>query len=268
MKKLMFAVAALTTFTIVADNSPSAQAPAQPQGTAAKEPAKKVSRTRLSDIQMKRFGGIVPDRREQRGSVVVVNAQKAADVAWFAPVIKDITNLCKLSLEVKEGSFNLAKPVLPGAACVFVVDDPALPMSLFAAEAKWAMVNVAPLKEGEGAKPQFFKARVQKAVSRGLAYLMGAANGQYPMSVCGCITKPEDLDQLPSYRLSVDIIGKFEKYVAGYGITPYKRTTYRKSIEEGWGAQPTNQFQQAIWDEVHTLPSDPIKIKYDPKRDK
>ena len=260
MKNLIFAFVAVSTFAVLADNAPSAALPVQERVATDKPSVKKVRGTRLADVQMKRFGGLVPDRREQRGSVVVVNAQKAADPAWFETVIRDITNQCRLSLEVKESAFDLAKPVLPGSACVFVVDDAALPMSLVAPESKWVMVNVAPLKTGEGAKPQFFQARVQKAVSRGLGYLMGAANGQYPMSVCGCITKPEDLDQLPSYRLSVDIIGKFEKYVAGYGITPYKRTTYKKSVEEGWGAQPTNQYQKAIWDEVHTIPSEPLPL--------
>jgi hypothetical protein len=52
------------------------------------------------------------------------------------------------------------------------------------------------------------------------------------------------------------------------GVTPTLVAHYRQACKQGWAPAPTNDVQRAIWNKVHELPSDPIKIKYDPKRDK
>ena len=43
-------------------------------------------------------------------------------------------------------------------------------------------------------------------------------------------------------------------------------STYKKACEEGWAPNPTNEFQKAIWDKVHELPTEPIKIKPEEKK--
>lgn len=40
------------------------------------------------------------------------------------------------------------------------------------------------------------------------------------------------------------------------------------SEEAGWAAQPTNDYQKAVWDQVHALPDKPLTIEFDPKKDK
>jgi len=256
----MKALATMLTLVLLAVTA-SAQ-----QATAAKPPAKKMTgKEKMAMMQMMSFGGYVNDTRNQKGSVVIVNAQSAADKAWFDPVVAELCKFVKVAFSVKDGKFSLSKPELPGEACVFVVDDPALPMSLAAPEARWTLVNVAPLKAGAGEKPQFFKARVQKQLMRSLSYLMGATESQYPMCLTGCVTKPEDLDQYTDFRLPVDVLGRFEKYVKGYGVIPYRRATYKQAVQEGWAAQPTNKYQKAIWDGIHTLPTKPIEIKPETK---
>lgn len=47
-----------------------------------------------------------------------------------------------------------------------------------------------------------------------------------------------------------------------------EKTKIVMAVEEGWGANPTNDVEKAIWDEVHALPDKPMQIKFDPKRDK
>ena len=263
MKKLIIAVSVMmSACALVAAEKPAAKPQLTPEE---KEAKRKEFKEKLALSQMHNFGGFVNDTRAQRGKLVIVNAQKTAEVAWLKEVADRFAGLVKITAEVTEGSFDLAKPELKGEATVYVVDDPKLPMSLIAPEAKWAMVNVSPLKSD---KPVFYTERVKKELTRGVAYLLGAANSTYPNCLLGCVTKAEDLDRYMGTRLPVDVEGKFVKYVPGLGIVPYKRTTYRKSIEEGWGAQPTNDAQKAIWQQVHELPSNPITIKYDPKRDK
>ena len=261
MKKLMFvAVLALAGVSFAAEEAAAEKNPAAEKKPAAVKRSGRMTKEKMAQMQMRSFGGYVRDTRQQRGSVVIVNVQKAADKEWFGPVVEELEKFVRLRFEVKDGTFDLAKPELKGEACVFVVDDPALPMSLVAPEAKWTMMNVAPLKSGSGEKPQYLKARVQKSLMRSLAYLMGAADSQYPMCLTKCITKPEDLDQFTDFRLPVDVVGKFHKNVEGYGVTPYARVSYKKSVEEGWGAQPTNDAQKAIWNAVHELPTNPLPL--------
>ena len=44
---------------------------------------------------------------------------------------------------------------------------------------------------------------------------------------------------------------------------PQEVTTYKKACQEGWAPNPTNEWQQAIWDETRQLPTKPIKIEFD-----
>ena len=46
-----------------------------------------------------------------------------------------------------------------------------------------------------------------------------------------------------------------------------KRAVYRKACMDGWAPAPTNEYQKAIWDQVHAIPTKPIKIEFDPKTD-
>ena len=128
------------------------------------------------------------------------------------------------------------------------------------------MVNVAPLAKGAGEKPQFFAARVQKELTRGFCLLAGAQNSGYPDALVGCMTKPEDLDRFMDCRLPIDVMNRFAPYLKGYGITPRVYSTYRKACEEGWAPAPTNDVQKAIWDKVHAMPTEPIKIKPEEKK--
>lgn len=225
--------------------------------------AQKIDPEQLKRVQMRQFGGPIRDVREQKGKVVIVNAQSAADKGWFKEVCEYFDKMVKITVETAPGSFELPSPKIAGDASVFVVDDPKLPMSLVAPEAKWAMVNVAPLKTD---KEQFFRARVQKATVRGLAYVLGAADSQYPLALTGCVTKPEDLDAIVyATKLPIDTIGKIAKYAPNLGITPYRQTNYKTAVREGWAPQPTNEFQKAIWDSIHTLPTKPIVIQPEKK---
>lgn len=227
------------------------------------EGVKLAGRERIEIAKMKHFGGYVRDTRDQEGKVVVVNAQDSAPGEWIDVVVSDFTNIAKVDIEVSKGSFDLVNPSKMGNATLFVVDNPALPMSLVAPEAAWAMVNVSPLKTD---RKMFFEARCKKQLTRGLAYLLGCGDSQYPMSLTGCVTKPEDLDRFTSTKIPVDQVSKFGKYVEGYGIRPFKSVTYRQAVKEGWGPQPTNDYQRVIWEEYHTAPTEPIHIEFDPKK--
>ena len=75
------------------------------------------------------------------------------------------------------------------------------------------------------------------------------------------VTKPSDLDALSAESYGVETLNKLAQSMPLYGLKPYHRSTYRKACEEGWAPAPTNDVQRKIWNEVRTLPDQPIEIK-------
>ena len=57
-----------------------------------------------------------------------------------------------------------------------------------------------------------------------------------------------------------------ERLLPTYGLMPWKQTTYKKACQEGWAPAPTNEYQKAIWDKIHSVPANPMKIEFDPKK--
>lgn len=229
---------------------------------------KPVDRKSFAQAIYKKTGGSIEVPGAEKGKIVYVNgATNKVPMAWLesnAEVFRKATNL---RIETAEGAFSFPDPKIVGTASLYIVYDEKLPALLSAPENYWVMVNVAPLAKGDGEKPAFFAARVQKELTRGFSLLAGAQSSNYPNSLVGCVTKPEDLDQFLDCKLPVDVIARFVRYVDGYGIKPKQVVTYKKACQEGWAPQPTNDVQRAIWEDVHKLPDKPIKIEFNPKRD-
>ena len=248
MKKLLFTlVAGVSAATLFADD------------------AAKVAPDSRRNAFMRVMGGFIDDTRNLKGRVAIVNAQKSADEAWLRSAAATFAHDVKIKVEVVPGTFDFKKPELKGEATVFVVDDPALPMSLNAPESRWSVVNVAPLKTD---KLPFYKSRVERSIVRAIVPLLCGSDSQFPLCLMGAVHKPEDLDRFVNARLPVDVIQRFKQNFDALGLGAWERTTYRTAVAQGWAPAPTNDIQKAIWDKVHELPSNPIKIKYDPKRDK
>ena len=251
MKKLVFAAVLTVTAAALAESvtnkSPFVKVPMTPEEQAAARAA-----------LYKRTGGRVVKPGSQNGEVVYVNCQTEAKKEWLQFSADYFAKETKFKISVKDGKFDFAKPAIQGTVSLFVIDDPSMPNLLAAPENRWAMVNIAPLKCD---KPQFFEARVKKELSRGFIYLCGGTNSQFPMSLGGGITGAEMLDQYEDHRLAVDIIDRFRRSMASFGITPALIRTYRRACEEGWAAAPTNEYQKAIWDKARELPSEPITIE-------
>lgn len=211
---------------------------------------------------MHRFGGLLFDTRRQKGKVAIVNAQSSASSEWLKEAADIFAKDVMITLEVVPGSFSFPKPELRGEVTVFIVDDPAMPMSLAALEEHWAMVNVALLKTD---KTPFFKARVMKMATRAIALLLGGADSQYPLCLMGNVNNVTDIDKFMDSRLPVDVVDRFKKNMPPLGIRPYEITTYRKACDEGWAPAPTNEYQKVIYEkakaEQSETPTNPITIK-------
>lgn len=215
------------------------------------------------EMFQRRMGGFVKDTRAQKGCVVIVDAQSEAKTEWMEATAKYFDEEVMITVKVEKGEFDLYDPVLKGEATVFVVKDEKLPMSLIAPEAKWAMVNVAKIASD---KPAFYEARTKKELTRAISFVLGGADSQYPDSPTAAFLSANDLDRNMDPRLPVDVIDRFKKNMGKLGIAPYTTTTYRAACKAGWAPEPKDDNQRAIWEEYHSKPTEPIHIKFDPKK--
>lgn len=218
-------------------------------------------------------GGEILRRDALKGRAIVFNAQKSVSTEFLktatAHVFKrmHIFNECKdigdvVDISSVDGLLNKYEAKVG----VFVVEDEKLkaPM-LIAPESRWAIVNVARIKEGDP-KPVFVQARTGKEVVRAILYVCGAANSIYPDSLMKYVGKMNDLDDYPNFNPPMDVMNRMKAYLTDVGITMRPMTTYREACQEGWAPQPTNDIQRAIWSDVHKLPDKPIKIEYKSKK--
>ena len=207
-----------------------------------------------------RMGGFVVDRRAMKGKLVVVNAQTEANAETVEESTVKLEKDAKIRIEHRTGNFDLRSARRIGEATVYVISDESLPATMVAADDRWGFVNVAKLRTERTA---FFKSRVHKAVVRVAGLVLGAGDSYiYPMCLTGHICSAGDLDQVPSAQLPHDVMQRIVKSMGNIGIGQYHTATYKKACEEGWAPAPTNEVQKAIWDKVHEMPTEPIRIKY------
>lgn len=257
MKKMMMAVMVVCAAAAFADEM------AKTNSVAARVKSK---RERSMELFNKRTGGKIVFPGSLKGQVVIVNAQTAAKEEWMKELAAANHKQKAIDIAVRPGKFSFPDVKIEGNASLYVIDDPAMPSILHAPEQRWTMVNVASLKIGNGAKPAFFEARVRKELTRGFALLCGTQTSNYPNSLLGCVTKPEDLDTFASADLPVDIPERYLPYLAGFGVTPQVMVPYITACREGWAPPPTNDNQKAVWEKIHALPTNPMKIEFDPKK--
>ena len=227
----------------------------------AADAAKKMS----EEDYIKSEGGLVLEPKTQKGEIAYVNCPSSAKDEWIEESAAYFRKESKFKVTVSKGSFDFKNPKIVGSMSLFVIDDPTMPNLLAAPENRWAMVNVAPYKSE---KEPFYRARVLKELTRGFALLCGASDSQFPGALTSAITKVEDLDHHADYKLPVDLFARFRKYMRPFGVTPGNIETYETACCQGWAPPPTNELQKAIWNKVHEIPTKPIKIEFDPKRDK
>lgn len=208
-------------------------------------------------------GGKIEKPGTQKGQIVFVNAQKTVSKDWLQDGVDQLKRDTRFKVDIKDGEFDIKKPKLSGNVSIFVVDDEFLPMTLVAAESKWAVLNVRQLKSD---KEAFYKARVKKAVARVFAMLCGGMSSGYSVSLVGHVTKASDLDQFPNAQIPFDVLNRMNPYMERFGVLPAQVSTYRKACVEGWAPPPANDVQKIIYTEVNSKPTEPIKIKFDPKK--
>lgn len=212
---------------------------------------------------LRRTGGYVT--RQGKGYVAFVNKQSRVGGSELVTVAEAIMKYAHMNYRVVDDELE----VKDAALVVRVLDEPGKPTLLVAPESWWAEVNVAGLAEGlvdDAAIKKFLPSRVRKEVMRAFVYAAGSGGSSFTGNILDVIDV-KDLDYLPE-SLPVDALDMAIDHLCKRGVTQTEQVSYRIACREGWAAAPTNDLQKAVWDDVHALPTEPIKIKFDPKRDK
>lgn len=207
--------------------------------------------------RLERSGGIV--EKLGLGKLAVVNCQKKIPASEVGERADKIHRLFRITVETSEReSWKIDMGVPEGAqAAIFVIDDPSLPMSIVAAEAHWGVVNAATLDSG---------ARFSKQFSRVVTMTLGASLAMTRTSPMQPVSTAADLDKLLTDGFTMESVNAMTTNMKAIGITGGIKASYRKACIEGWAMMPTNVYQKAIWEEVHAKPTNPMKIKFDPKK--
>lgn len=216
MKNVIFVFAVLTAFAAFCANVPAVAA---------------------ANVKMlEKTGGLID--KPGKGRVVIVNAQKKIEPTAIARQIEKFNNAVRVKIDIEKGAWKFGDKVPDGAAAaLFIVDDPGLPLSLYAPEARWGVLNVAPLEKG---------ARFERALLRSLIATFGAGVSQFKGSPMKTVKGVEDLDKIEGAGITIDALRSILQNLQELGVTQTARTTYLKACQEGWAPPPTNDYQKAI----------------------
>lgn len=224
-----------------------------------------------AESELELTGGMVS--RPAKGFVAVVDLQTSFGLDRFGELFFPRGRCLRIpykivrgerAFDVKTAGEEVGK--LGANAAIFLIDDPTLPMSLASLEAEWAMVNMAKLTADHPNAETLFK-RVDRMFSRATIQILGGGSFmQFPMSAMKRVNSLADLDQLPGRSPSPQAMMSMDSYMRELGIVMSIDVPYSVACEEGWAPAPTNDVQKVIWNHVHSIPSNPMKIEFDPKK--
>lgn len=214
-----------------------------------------------------RTGGLI--LHPGTGKVVVANVQSKVNSDLVKSTAEVVTKEFRVAVEHdKEPTFTITSAGesikrTGASAMVFVIDDPNLPFSLIAPEAKWGCVNVAALVT-DSPNVEKLQARYKKMFMRTVSSLLGAGASGYKVSVMQSVSSLAELDEIKGIGLDPQALMSIMQRLPKIGITPPRMLPYIKACREGWAPPPTNDVQRTIWEKVKADkergPTNPITI--------
>ena len=272
MKTLILIAFAIATLHLAAEGqyvSPVTGKPFDPNGKYTLEQIK------IRDERvMKKTGGFIHLKAEGPRTLLVDARQKPKlTLDEVARVYKLATHLeAQVRKEARGDAATLAfaKRVMSEAKplmLVMVVDGvPDQPILSIFPEERVGIVNADRLKGGDD--PSLPEMRVSKEVWRAIGFVGGLGFSQADNDIMQPLYSLGELDANRYTFIQPMNMARMQKMWKRFGVKKERRVPYRVAVQEGWAAQPTNDYQKAVWQEVHAIPDKPIKIEFDPKKDK
>ena len=221
---------------------------------------------------LKKTGGFIHQDAEGPQTLLVDARQKPTlTLDEVARVYKLATHLeAQVAKEVRGDARPLAfakkmlaerKPLMLIAIIEGSDDLPAL--SVYPEE-RIGIVNADKLKGGDD--PSLPEMRVSKEVWRAIGFVGGLGFSPAENDIMQPIYTIKELDANRYPFIQPMNMARMQKMWKRFGVKKERRIPYRVAVQEGWAAQPTNDYQKAVWDEVHAVPTEPIKIKPEEKK--
>jgi len=222
---------------------------------------------------LRKTGGFVEVEAKGTSVVVIDTREKPAG----APLqFEDVfTSLSKTNVKVERSPLKAGETAIDrataalsagkvGYAIVIVDNDTDRGMSVYPEE-RVAVVNASRYKDGDDPlKPE---TRLHKEIWRALGFVSGIGYAQFENDVLQPVFSVKELDGLTYQVMQPMNFQKMYTTLSKLGVTRARRIPYRVAVQEGWATPPTNDYQKAVWKEVHSIPDKPIKIEFDPKSD-
>ena len=218
-----------------------------------------------------RTGGYVVKPDPGNRAVVILNAQKKVPDVAFRRALGYLRFAAKINFDLRKAETapaSLAKAVKDANAAVLVtvVDDPTSSSPiLLSPDEHWAKVNVSAItsdKPGEAV----LNSRFRLLLTRAICFSCGGGASKHKNVPTLPIKTVSDYDGLMAESISTDQVSFMNAYLNELGSRPIVRVTYDIACQQGWAAVPTNKVQQAIWDRIHKMPTEPLKIKPETKK--
>lgn len=261
------AITVVATLAAVMSFGDTAVRPATNRNAAVNWTPEKLAAARAA--RLRHFGGIV--EFAGKGKIAILNAQESLSEDVIAANLVDLKKVANgVVVEVARVPFTLSvakkgRETVGAAAAVYVIDDPTLPMSLVALEEQWGFVNVAALREGD---PDAAKlaSRFRKEFIRITSVVFSGARSQFKTSPLQACSSAKALDRIVGDNYGMDTMTSLMNYLPEIGVRPVTRMLYRTACQRGIAPAPTNDVQKAIWEEFKAKPTEPMRIKFDPKK--
>ncbi|MBR0506639.1 MAG: hypothetical protein IJJ84_14665 [Kiritimatiellae bacterium] len=162
-------------------------------------------------------------------------------------------------LEFAKAKMSAAKPLM----LVMVVDGgPGQPILSVFPEERVGIVNADKLKGGED--PSAPEMRVMKETWRAIGFVGGLGFSPAENDIMQPLYSLKELDANRYPFIQPMNMARMYKMWKRFGVKKERRIPYRVAVQEGWAAQPTNDYQKAVWEQVKAEkergPTNPITI--------
>lgn len=229
---------------------------------------------KAQEVYERKFGGFVVQPGSLAGKIGFINGQTELSKDEILKVVAAIKHGMAYNIEVLDMAVPTPMPSSKDVsdkgvdAAVYVVSNDSLPTLLVSPEENWALVNVKKCKVGlsdDVLGKRLFALRCRGELMRGFAQACGIWTSNYTDNILNA-RSPQELDTMKVDSLVADMLQRCKAHLARIGVTQERKVMYTRACHEGWAPAPTNEFQKAIWEKVHAMPTEPLKIKPETKK--
>ena len=264
MKFLFFSISCIATFVLFAE------------GVGDRKKISTMTAEERNNYRERVTGGFVIKPNTQKGKIVFCDMQEtlaSSNIATVISMFRADRNgdynfvIAKSKYDVSAvANTSLLKKQLGADILVIIRSDEMSPTLITAPEDGWSIINTTQIISGlKGAAiSKFAESRYRKELIRAVCYAVGTPSTQFKGNIFTA-GNVRELDHCPE-MIPIDTMQRTAFRLKDMGVMPSYKTTYRKACVDGWAPAPTNEYQKAIWDKVHAMPTAPIKIKPETKK--